>query len=185
MVERRTRPFTYADYCALDDDTRYEVVDGELLLMPAPTKRHQRITGRLFRLLDTHVEDHDAGQVYVSPLDVVLSDTNVVQPDVLFVAQARVAEVLQERGVFGAPDLVVEVLSPSTEARDRQGKLLAYQKAGVAEHWLVAVSDSSCIEVRRRKRGRLVLVETLHPGDALTTPLLPGLRLDLAKLFAP
>ncbi len=185
VVERRTRPFTYADYCALDDDTRHEVVDGELLVSPSPDERHQRFTGRLFTRLSVHVEEHGAGRVYVAPFDVILSETNVVQPDVLFVAQAQVAEVIQERGVFGAPDLVVEVLSPSTEARDRQGKLVAYQRAGVAEHWLVAGGDAPSIEVRRRKRGRLVLVETLGPGDVLTTPLLPGLRLDLAKLFAP
>lgn len=185
MVERRTRPFTYADYCALDDDTRHEVVDGELLVSPSPNERHQTFTVRLTVQLAVHVEQHEAGRVFAAPFDVILSETNVVQPDVLFVAHERVADVLRERGVFGAPDLVVEVLSPSTEARDRQGKLVAYQRAGVSEHWLVVGGDAPSIEVRRRKRDRLVLAETLHPGDVLTTPLLPGPRLDLAKLFTP
>ncbi len=185
MVERRTRPFTYADYCALDDDTRYEVVDGDLLVSPSPNERHQTFTVRLTVQLAVHVEQHEAGRVFAAPFDVVRSETNVVQPDVLFVARERVAEVLQDRGVFGAPDLVVEVLSPSTEARDRQGKLVAYQRAGVSEHWLVAGGDAPSIEVRRRERGWLVLVDTLRPGDVLETPLLPGLRLELARLFAP
>lgn len=185
MVERRTRPFTYADYCALDDDTRHEVVDGELVVSPAPATRHQVITGRIYARLLAHAEARRLGLVLVSPLDVVLSDTNVVQPDVLFVSQARLPAIVQAKGVFGAPDLVVEVLSPSTEERDRQGKLRAYGRAGVAEHWLVAAGDQTRVEVRRRRRGGLVRVETLDRDGVLTTPLLPGLTLRVADVVPP
>jgi len=185
VVERRTRPFTYADYCTLDDDTRYEVVDGELLVSPAPVTRHQLIVGSFHVALSAHVKGRQLGLVLVAPLDVVLSETNVVQPDVLFVSQARLPEVVQEKGVFGAPDLVVEVLSPSTEERDRQGKLRAYGRAGVAEHWLVGAGDQPFVEVRRRRRGRLVRVETLDRDGVLTTPLLPGLSLQIADVVPP
>lgn len=180
MVER-ARPFTYQDYLALDDDRPCQVVAGVLHVSPAPTSRHQRCVVTLVHLLEGFVAARRLGLVFVAPTDVVLSELDVVQPDVLFVSEARRA-IARRRGIEGAPDLVVEVLSPSTEALDRRGKLSAYAAAGVAEHWLVDL-DAARVEVRRGPG--LPLHETVRSGGQVTTPLLPGLALAVDALVPP
>src|SRR5689334_14366924 len=106
--------FTYEDYCLLPEDRRYEVIDGELFLTPAPTTFHQAVKGRIKRVLDELVDDAGLGIVLDAPTDVVLSQYDVVQPDILVISNERRA-VLTQKNIAGAPDLVVEVLSPSTE----------------------------------------------------------------------
>jgi Uma2 family endonuclease len=186
MVERTppqvAGPVTYADYLALDDGQRYEVVAGELLVTPAPVPRHQIVVGDLHFLLSAWVRPRKVGRVLLAPTDVVLSDTDVVQPDVLFISRARLA-IVGARAIEAAPDLVIEVLSPSTRSRDRGPKLAAYARCGVAEHWLVE-PDALWIEIRRRAGEGLELAATLRRGDRLETPLLPGFELALDALFA-
>jgi Uma2 family endonuclease len=184
MVERTpplVGPVTYADYLALDDGQRYEVVAGELLVTPAPVPRHQLVVGDLHFLLSAWVRPRKVGRVLLAPTDVVLSDTDVVQPDVLFISRARLA-IVGDRAIEAAPDLVLEVLSPSTRSRDRGPKLAAYARHGVVEHWLVD-PDALWVEVRRRSSEGLVLATTLRRGDRLETPLLPGFALALDELF--
>ena len=128
---------TYADYVALPDDgRRYEILDGALAVTPAPGRRHQRAVGALFRVLDGHVRGHELGEVYVSPFDVILDDTSIVQPDIVYVAATRLG-IVAERGVEGAPSLAVEVTSPSTRQHDRNTKLGLYARHGVPHVWIV------------------------------------------------
>ena len=101
---------TYEDYCRAPDDKRYELLNGELMMVPAPNTKHQRILLRLGRELSRLVQEHELGEVFVAPLDVVLSDTDVVQPDVLFISRAR-EDRITDANVQGAPDLVIEILS--------------------------------------------------------------------------
>ena len=110
--------WTYERYYALDDEQRYEVIDGELLMVPGPGTFHQSILGELFVRLRTFALDKRMGTVFVSPLDVVLDDINVVQPDVLFIRNDHL-EIIDPRAIRGVPDLVVEILSPGTRRRDR------------------------------------------------------------------
>lgn len=180
MVER-ARPFTYQDYLALDDDQRHEVVGGVLHVSPAPRTRHQYAQALVLSDLSVFVRARRLGLVFGAPTDVVLSERDVVQPDVLFVAQAR-RSIVTERAVEGAPDLVVEVLSPSTERLDRRGKLAAYAAAGVSEHWLV---DAEALTVEVRRGAGLPLVETVRAGARLTTTLLPGFALAVDDLVPP
>lgn len=181
MVERKPGLVTYADYLALDDGQRYEVVDGVLHVTPAPVPRHQIVAAALFRVLDGWVHPRRLGLVLFAPSDVVLSDIDVVQPDVFFVARARL-EIVGPKAIEAAPDLVVEVLSPSTRKLDRGAKLAAYARFGVAEHWLVD-PQASWLEVRRRVGDDLSLLATLRPGDRLETPQLPGFSAPLDDLF--
>ncbi|NOZ55325.1 MAG: Uma2 family endonuclease [Calditrichaeota bacterium] len=128
---------TLEDYRQLPDDgKRYEILEGELAVTPAPGTKHQRIVGNLFRLLTQFLSKGPAGEVFVAPLDVVLAPHTVVQPDLLFVSEAR-ANIIREDGIYGAPDLVVEVLSPSTAERDRGVKRRLYLHYGVREVWLM------------------------------------------------
>jgi len=117
--------FTYEDYLLLPEDRRYEIIDGDLLMTPAPGIPHQRLVGRLYRHLDDHVRSRKLGEVLMAPFDVVLSPTDVVQPDLLFVAAGR-ASIIGEKFISAAPDLVVEILSPSTEDRDRTVKTIRH-----------------------------------------------------------
>lgn len=152
--------FTYADYCLLPEDKRYELLEGELLMTPAPTTRHQRIHMRLVTRL---------------------SDENVVQPDALFIASARLA-IIDEKGVRGAPDLVAEILSPSTATRDQVLKRKLYSKFGVRECWILDPA-SNTVDVLTQSEAGLTSWRTFAVGDTLQSPLLPDLRINVADLF--
>ncbi len=128
---------TYRDYAALPDDgRRYELHDGELHVTASPGTRHQRISRRLLVLLNSHVERHGLGEIFDAPYDVILSDTTVLVPDLVFVARDRQGAI-SERGVEGAPTLVVEILSPSTTLVDRVRKQHFYARHGVPYYWIV------------------------------------------------
>jgi len=182
MVEREPGLVTYADYLALDDGQRYEVVGGVLHVTPAPVPRHQIVAMAVVRALDGWVHPRRLGLVLFAPSDVVLSDIDVVQPDVFFVSRARLA-IVGPRAIEAAPDLVVEVLSPSTRKLDRGAKLAAYSRHGATEHWLVDPVANQ-LEVRRRAGDGLELASTLRCGDRLDTPLLPGFAVSVDDLFA-
>jgi len=179
-----TALMTYEDYVALPDDgNRYEVIEGELCLVPAPNRKHQRIAFNLVLLVGNFVKGHDLGEVYFAPFDVKLSDINVVQPDLLYVSNGRLG-IMNDAGAMGAPDLAVEVLSTSTRRRDEVTKLRLYENFGVDEYWIV---DASRVAVRvyRRLQNKLALVSELldEDGVMLTTPLLPGLVIPVAAIF--
>ena len=126
--------YTYQDYLKTPDDVRYELIEGELLAMePAPTTSHQKILVNLTVLLAPFVKEHGLGEVLIAPTDVCLSNTNVLQPDLLFVSAAR-ASIITERDVHDGPDLVVEIASPTTRRRDRGIKMEIYARHGVAEY---------------------------------------------------
>lgn len=177
--------FTYADYRHLPDDgLRYEVLDGELVVSPSPSRRHQQLSKRLQFELYKHVEvDHQLGEVYDAPFDVILADDNVLVPDLIYVARERQA-LFSQRGLDGAPDLVVEILSPSTRSRDLGVKRRIYARFGVRELWLVD-PERDMVDVHRLVDGELELAGTYGPGDDLVCHVLPELRLDLRAVFAP
>ena len=127
---------TYADYLETSDDERYELLNGELIEYPSPKEIHQSVLGNLYLILAKFIRERSLGKVYFSPFDVVLSDTNVVQPDILFISNER-ADIITPDNVQGAPDLVVEILSPATAERDRTVKLDLYATYGVKEYWIV------------------------------------------------
>ncbi len=173
---------TYEDYCAIADDKRYELLGGELMMVPAPNIKHQRVLGRLHVELARFTREHGLGEVFVAPCDVVLSDTDVVQPDLLFISRAR-EQTLTDENVRGAPDLVIEILSPATADRDVGYKHDLYSRHGVLEYWIVDPLAET-VAVHRRRDGRLELAGTFGRRDRLGTALLAGLRLDLDDIFA-
>jgi Uma2 family endonuclease len=169
--------FTYEDYLLLPEGDRRELIGGDFVVTPAPSPRHQRICIHLERRLTPHVEGQPPlGRLWLSPIDVVLSETDVVQPDLVYVATARLS-IVTDRAIEGAPDLAVEVVSPSTEQRDRRLKRALYARAGVKELWLVD-PRARAIEVLARGKQRYALHGRFGPDDALTSPLLPGFALD-------
>jgi Uma2 family endonuclease len=172
---------TYEDFCLLPDDgKRYEIIDGELFVTPSPRTLHQKVVTQLAYYLSALLKENPLGQVFVAPLDVVFSDFDVVEPDLVYVSRER-ASVLTEKNIQGAPDLVVEVLSETTEKRDLTLKLRLYARYGVKEYWIInpmPISGKIC----RRQGDRLELVSTLQADDSLTSLLFPGFSLPLRKL---
>ena len=185
MVQAKpTVKLTFADYSKTPDDERWELIDGELIMAPSPTGRHQLVVGKLYRLLADFVERSGLGMVFLAPFDVVLSELNVVQPDVMFISDAK-AHILTDANVQGAPDLVVEVLSPSTAIRDWRTKLDLYAEYGVQEYWVVD-PDGERVWVMARVDGTDgTLGEVAHYGraDTLISPTLPGFTAELSQVF--
>lgn len=175
---------TYEDYVRTPDGERYQLLDGVLVKEPAPGVPHQVVSANLSFLLQTFVRATGVGLVLTSPIDLVLSRENVLQPDIAFIARERVAGVVNDRGIWAAPDLVVEILSPSTEKRDRELKREIYARHGLTELWLVDLKHQ-VIEVYRSTEGTLVLAQRHGPGDMVTTPTLPGLTIPVDEVFRP
>ena len=173
--------FTVADYMTMPEDKRYQLLDGELIVAPAPIIRHQRILRRLFRSLDVYVNELQFGEVFVAPCDVVLSNYDVVQPDILFVSQER-AEIITEANIQGAPDLVVEILSPGTVQYDRGYKRTLYGRHGVREYWLVD-PEAELVEVLTLGSAGLTVESTYSRRQTLASPLLAGFSLELEQVF--
>ncbi len=177
---------TWDDYVHFPEDgKRHELIDGEHFVTPAPTRTHQTIVMNLGGHLWQYLRQHPLGSVFNVSLDVILSEHDVVQPDLLYSSREREATFEPSRWVKGAPNLVVEVASPSTRRRDETLKRHLYERYGVDEYWLVDPEAETILVLRLagdtyREAVRL----SAESGDGLTTPLLPGLELGLSELFA-
>jgi Uma2 family endonuclease len=175
--------YTHADLLQLPEDGKIrEIIDGELYVTPSPLNYHQKIVLNLTGAFWQFLEIHPLGELRFAPLDVILSDHNVLQPDLLLVLNEH-KDILQD-WVRGAPDLVIEILSPSTEARDRGIKLKAYARYGVREYWIVD-PVAQVVEVYRLSAGGLHLAATCAKGNTVETPLLPGFSLAVDSIFKP
>jgi Uma2 family endonuclease len=175
---------TYRDLRRMPDDhSRHELIDGEHYVTPSPSWQHQTAVVNLVRILGTFVRERRLGWIRCAPLDVLFSRFDVVEPDVLFVSRARAGQI--RRPYFaGAPDLVVEVLSPSTRRVDLEVKRRLYESRGVPEYWLVD-PDAETVEIDRASGGRFERQPVLSAaaGDRLESPLFPGLQIPLSEIF--
>ena len=178
-----TIKFSYQDYQNLPESEtkRYELLEGELVMVPAPTWFHQSLSRVLFKLLDRFVDQHKLGEVRYAPLDVVLSEHDVVQPDLIYLSQEHLS-LVREGAVQGAPDLVVEVLSPATAGRDRTVKRTLYARSGVSEYWLV-YPERQAIEVLTLSAEGYQLAGCYEHDQTLRSPLLSGLAIPLSRVF--
>ena len=168
------------------DDTRYEIIGGELHVSHQPHWRHQMTVTRLIGSVQGWSARSGTGYVLDAP-GVIFSEADAVAPDLVWVAAARFAQVAADDGkLYLAPDLVVEVLSPGSrnEDRDRQLKLDVYSRYGVKEYWIVDWQERS-LQIFRRDNAHLTAAVTLGVGDTVTSPMLDGFDLPLRELFAP
>ncbi len=180
-METQIKRWTYEDYLKLEDDKRYEIIDGELLEIPALTTTHQRIVGRLFRILSDFVERKNLGEVFISPVDVILSEDNVLQPNLVFVSNEN-KSIIKERGIFGAPDMVAEVISPSTLKRDTEDKKKIYARFGVKELWLIFPGERA-IEVLTLKGKEYEVCSFGYEDGKVKSCLLEGFEINLKAIF--
>ena len=183
MVTNPQVRLTVRDYLSIpeDDENRYELIDGELYMAPAPSWRHQDTVGNIYVALREFVHTDGLGRVAIAPIDVYLSDEDVFQPDIIYISIERL-DIIHPNGVHGAPDLVVEVLSPGTERRDKTLKSARYAMFDVREYWQ-ADPIAKTIAVLRARDGVFEHVGVFGEGMTLETPLLPGLRVDVSAVF--
>jgi len=180
MLKRKVR-LNYTDYANLEDEKRYELIEGELFMVPSPGSYHQIILLNLLDFLRHHIKKTKAGIVVCAPLDVVLTPNDVVQPDILFISKERI-NIVTERNIQGAPDLVVEILSPGTLERDKIVKKHLYEKHGVKEYWIVE-PVGKLIEVLTLKEEGFQFFGSFFLDDVLQSPLLKKLKIPLKEVF--
>lgn len=179
---RISTKFTYEDLEVIPPDrNRYEIVDGELFVTAAPIPLHQKILLNLaYRLLE-HVRKHRLGEVYVAPLDIVFTRSTVLEPDLIFASRDRLS-IIGKKNLSGPPDLVVEVLSESTERLDREIKPKQYALYGVPEFWRIDPVGKP-VEIFRLREAAYEMAARLSYKDNLESPLFPGLRLPVSSLW--
>jgi Uma2 family endonuclease len=165
-----------------DDGKRYEVIDGQLYVSPAPGWHHQRGLSKLHLLVAGYVYSRGLGEVVMAPLGVVLDDENGVQPDLIYISNER-AQIIVERGLEGAPDLVAESLSPSTESRDRGIKMRRYAASGIPHYWLLD-SRIRALEAYRPGPNGYELIGIYRAGDVFRPELFSGLEIPIDELWA-
>ena len=172
---------TYEDYAKTPDDERWELIDGELIMAPAPNMEHQSIQSAVGVAIANFVASQELGRLFFSPTDVKLSENDTVQPDLVFVSSER-ENIITYANIQGAPDLVVEILSPSTARRDWRDKFDLYQSHGVKECWLVD-PVSRMVWVFLLTDGVFDEVGRYGEDDTMTSPTLEGFGVDLSEVF--
>jgi Uma2 family endonuclease len=185
MTPAVSTKLTYEDYLLLPEDgRRHEIIDGEHYVNAAPNRQHQAISLNLTLALAYHVRAHALGQLFYAPFDVLLSPIDVVQPDLVFISNERL-RLLDDANLKGAPDLAIEIVSPSSRRIDLVIKRKRYDLFGVTEYWIVDGELETVTIYRRGTMGleRVAEVGT-ETGGAITTPLLPGFSMDIAAVFA-
>jgi Uma2 family endonuclease len=180
-VSARSERLTYDDLKKIPPDlNRYELIEGELFVAPAPNIEHQRKGFRVAKRVSDHAERNDLGEVFIAPCDVVLAPGTVLEPDIIFVSKAR-QSIVKEGCIEGAPDLVVEVLSDSSRTIDRFVKRDRYAEFGVPEYWLLDPFEPR-IEVLRLEAGKYRVAGSFGPGDTLESLTFPGLQIPVSSL---
>jgi Uma2 family endonuclease len=181
LIVTEKKRYTYEDYLKTPEDERYELIEGELLMTPSPVTKHQRISRELEFEILKFVRENDLGEVFYAPYDVYLDDENVVQPDILFISKERL-NIIGEKNIQGAPDLVIEILLENTAYRDFVQKKKLYARFGVKEYWIV-IPGEELVEVYILKDKTYILYKTYNKDDTLELPSMKNLKIELKGIF--
>jgi len=175
--------YTYADYALLPEGAPYQLIGGKLIMTPAPTTYHQIISMRLGSRLANFVTEKSIGLVLFAPIDVYFEEKECYQPDIIFINKERFS-LIEPSKINGAPDLVIEILSPSTAYYDIKKKARTYARHGVKEYWLVDPEEQS-IEVYAGEEGKFVLDQKVEEEGKVKSLTLKGLEIEIKEIFAP
>lgn len=172
---------TYADYMKLPDYPRMELLAGEFVMSPSPNTEHQKVSRRILLLLGSWAEEHNLGEVFYSPYDVYLSDHDLFQPDLLFISKNRL-NIIHEKNVQGAPDFVLEIISPGSEKRDRIEKKSRYEIFGAQEYWIVDPKHET-ITVMLLSGKQYQIQGIFKKEDTVKSSAIHGFKLHLKDIF--
>ncbi len=187
-MQTLTRPITYQEFRAIafeEQELRefiFELIDGEIVARNYPTATHQRILKRLVVKFDFFITEKGLGEILFAPFGVVLDDFDEVQPDMMFVTAAK-QSIIREEGIFGVPDLLMEIISPSSLKTDRGKKFKLYERMGVSEYWIVDINNRS-IEVYQHQASGYEMVSFAVEMGEVESFVLAGLRIEISGLFA-
>lgn len=175
--------WTYDEYLNLPVDLNiYEIIQGELYMTPAPSTKHQRISKNLFRALDQYIIRQHSGEIFYSPIDVVLDSLNVVQPDIIFISKENL-HIIAEKNIQGSPDLVIEILSPGTIQKDRIFKMRIYAKFGVMHLWILDPDNQTIEAFELNEKKTYSLITALSGKESFQPSLFPNLTIYLEKVW--
>jgi len=181
LVKNLDKKYTYQDYLNFPDDKRCEIIDGKLYDMtPAPKVKHQRISRKVSEILFANREKLKRCEYFIAPTDVVFDNENVYQPYIVFISKDRLH--IKEDGVYGAPDLIIEILSPATAYYDLRIKFKVYERYGVKEYWIVD-PELKEIEIYQLQNNKFVFVEKAEKEAKIKSTLLSGLEVGLKDVF--
>ncbi len=173
--------YTYEDYAKLPEGAPYQLIGGELVMTPSPTPYHQEISRKLAFKIVSFLEKNNLGTLYYAPLDVFLSDGDVYQPDIIFISRKRL-EIIGKKKIEGAPDIVIEVLSPGTAYYDLRKKYRAYQEYGVREYWIVD-PELKKIEVYENQDKKFKIYSEAEGEGTVSSKVLDELVISLNEIF--
>lgn len=181
MLKQKTK-LTYKDYELFPDNGKvHQLINGEHYMTPSPFTRHQWISGNMVLYFRNYLEANPVGYVFYAPLDVVFSDYDIVQPDIIYVSREK-KEIIGEKHIKGVPDLLIEILSKSTENIDKKLKKDLYAQYGVPEYWIVD-SETDIVLCYALKEGKYELLRSYTRHETIDTALIPGLEIKLDKVF--
>lgn len=175
------KKMTYADYLKIQDNNRYEILNGELYMVPAPSTDHQGVSRNLEFLIWNFVKEKGLGKVFYAPIDVVFDDDEVFQPDIVFIKSERQG-IISKNAIQGVPDLVVEIVSPSSAFYDTVEKKEIYRKYGVKEYWLI-FPDEKGIEILTLENGEYLEFCKSKREGMVKSKLLEGLEIPSKDVF--
>jgi len=183
VTEKR---WIYEDYLKLEDDKRYEITGGKLYMVPAPDFTHQYLSANIEFLMRKFVEEKGLGYVVDAPTDVVLDEENIVQPDILFISRGNKG-IIKKKGIFGAPDLVVEIVSTSSQYRDTFEKKELYERFKVKDYWIVNPYMKGIEVLAPDDKGRYTLFSEGYMEEgknkSVKSKVMDGFELDLGEVF--
>jgi len=172
--------FNYQDYLQLPENKRYEIIDGDLFMVPSPNEAHQRFLVTLTNIMVNYVRKNKLGSIYCAPFDVLFSEEDIVQPDIIFVSNEN-RKIITKDNIKGAPDLLVEILSPGTSKRDLGIKKKLYAKKGVREYWIVD-PERETVDVFKLK-GREFEGKRYGAQDCLSCSVIKNLIIEVKEIF--
>ncbi|GIW23619.1 MAG: hypothetical protein KatS3mg068_2626 [Candidatus Sericytochromatia bacterium] len=184
LTKTKEKIWTYKEYLEIEDENRYEILKGKLVMAPAPNRFHQDICGNLYFLIKKYLQKNNIGKIYTSPIDVVLREDIVVQPDLVIVLKENY-KILQEKGIIGIPDIVIEIISPSSVERDLIHKKNIYEEAGIKEYWIVFPKEKmiEILFLNKDKQYDVFHIFSIEKNKKLTSPLLKKLEINLNEIF--
>jgi Uma2 family endonuclease len=186
-MQTLTRPITYQEFREMNFEEQelsefvFELINGEIVARNYPTASHQQILADLHLIIGSHVKTNQLGRVLFAPFGVVLDDFDDVQPDLIFVSTAK-QDIIREDGIFGVPDMLVEIISPSSIKTDRGKKFRLYERMGVAEYWIVDINNRSIEVYQRLEVGYELMSFAVEKGE-VESFVLTGLRVAADSLF--
>ncbi len=173
---------TIKDYKLLPEGAPYQLIEGELIMTPSPTTFHQIISANLFKKASKFVDERKGGIVLYSPIDIYLDDENVFQPDIVFISKQR-RDIIKDDGIHGVPDMVIEILSPSTAYYDIKKKYKIYEKFGVKEYWIVDPEMKGVELFTLTEQGKFLLSSSLSEQGTVKSGILNGFEMTLEEIF--